>query len=92
MLPAIHLTVALLFLLLSIVFFLENGAWLITGYNTASAAEKAALGEKVLRRFMGKVMLVLPRAAWPSQPVIYAVRPCCFGLGWACFLPPPLPL
>ena len=50
---------AALFVLLGIPFFRGKGAFLIAGYNTASAAEKARYGEKALCRFMGKLMFLL---------------------------------
>lgn len=50
---------AVLFVLLGILFFLAKGAFLIAGYNTASAVEKARYDEKALCRFMGKLMFLL---------------------------------
>ena len=50
---------AALFVLLGIPFFRGKGAFLIAGYNTASAAEKARYDEKALCRFMGKLMFLL---------------------------------
>lgn len=50
---------AALFVLLGILFSRGKGAFLIAGYNTASAAEKARYNEKALCRFMGKLMFAL---------------------------------
>ena len=47
----------LLFFVLSAVFWKGKGAWLISGYNTASAAEKRRTDEKALCRFMAKFAL-----------------------------------
>ena len=51
--------IAALFVLLGILFSRGKGAFLIAGYNTASAAEKARYDEKALCRFMGKMMFAL---------------------------------
>lgn len=50
---------AALFVLLGVLFSRGKGAFLIAGYNTASAAEKAKYDEKALCRFMGKLMFAL---------------------------------
>ena len=50
---------AAVFVLLGILFSRGKGAFLIAGYNTASAAEKARYDEKALCRFMGKLMFAL---------------------------------
>ena len=47
--------IAALFVLLGILFSRGKGAFLIAGYNTASAAERARYDEKALCRFMGWV-------------------------------------
>ena len=46
---------ALLFLVISIFLFLGKGSWLIAGYNTASAEEKAKYNEKKLSKAVGAV-------------------------------------
>ena len=63
MLLIIHLAVIVLFILLGIIFMSGKGAWLLAGYNTASAYEKSRTDEKALCRFMGKSMFVLA-ACW----------------------------
>ena len=50
---------AALFVLLGILFSRGKGAFLIAGYNTASAVEKARYNERALCRFMGKLMFLL---------------------------------
>lgn len=50
---------AALFVLLGTLFSRGKGAFLIAGYNTASAAEKGRYDEKALCRFMGKLMFAL---------------------------------
>jgi hypothetical protein len=45
--------------LLGVLFSRGKGAFLIAGYNTASAAERARYDEKALCRFMGKLMFAL---------------------------------
>ena len=50
---------AAVFTLLGILFSRVKGAFLIAGYNTASAAEKVRYDEKALCRFMGKLMFAL---------------------------------
>lgn len=50
---------AALFVLLGVLFSRGKGAFLIAGYNTASAAERAKYDEKALCRFMGKLMFAL---------------------------------
>ena len=70
---------AALFVLLGALFFRGKGAFLIAGYNTASAAEKARYDEKALCRFMGKLMLLLAAcqvvmglgAAWAGMWLYY---------------------
>lgn len=48
-----------LFLLLSLLLISGHGAWLIAGYNTASAEEKKKSDEKKLCRAVGVFMLIL---------------------------------
>lgn len=50
---------AAVFVLLGVLFSRGKGAFLIAGYNTASAAEKARYDERALGRFMGKLMFAL---------------------------------
>ena len=50
---------AAVFVLLGVLFSRGKGAFLIAGYNTASAAERARYDEKALCRFMGKLMFAL---------------------------------
>ena len=63
MLLVIHLVVAGLFVVLGIVFSLGKGAFLIAGYNTASAGGKAKYDEKKLCKAVSKLMLALA-ACW----------------------------
>ena len=53
----------LLFFVIAAVFWSGKGAWLIAGYNTASAEEKSKMDEKAVCRFMAKLMLFMG-AAW----------------------------
>lgn len=52
------IVVGLLFML-GIIFFCRKGAFLIAGYNTLSKEEKSHIDEKLLGRFMGKLMFLL---------------------------------
>jgi len=63
MLLAVHLTMTGVFILLGILFSFGKGAWLIAGYNTSSAAEKAKYDEKKLCKGMSKLMFALA-ACW----------------------------
>lgn len=47
----------ILFFVISIIFLLGKGAFLIAGYNTMAAAEKATYNEVALCRAMGVMML-----------------------------------
>ena len=59
----VHLVVAGIFLVLGTVFAFGKGAFLIAGYNTASAEEKAKYDEKKLCRAVSKLMFALA-ACW----------------------------
>ena len=61
MLPLLifHGFVVVLLCILGIIFFCGKGAFLIAGYNTSSKEEKNHIDEKLLCRFMGKLMLLL---------------------------------
>lgn len=59
----VHLVVAGIFLVLGTVFAFGKGAFLIAGYNTASAEEKAQYDEKKLCRAVSKLMFALA-ACW----------------------------
>lgn len=59
MLLAVHIIVAVSFVILGIVFSRGKGMFLIAGYNTASAAEKAKYDEKKLCRAMSRLMFAL---------------------------------
>ena len=59
MLLVIHLIVVCSLIVLGILFSKGKGAFLIAGYNTASAQKKAKTDEKKLCRFMGKLMFAL---------------------------------
>lgn len=61
MLPLLifHGIVISLFVVLGIVFFHGKAAFLIAGYNTSSKEEKDRFDEKLLCRFMGKLMFIL---------------------------------
>lgn len=52
----IHLIILIPFLIFAIVLSREKGAFLIAGYNTLSAQEKAKYDEEALCKFMGKIM------------------------------------
>ena len=58
-----HGLVIVLLIGLAVVFFCGKGSFLIAGYNTASEAEKSRYDEKLLCRFMGKLMFILA-ACW----------------------------
>ena len=75
-----------LFFLLGVIFWKGKGAFLIAGYNTASPAEKRRTDEKVLCRFMAKLMWALA-ACW--VPVLFSAvlgRMWLFWLGQGAFL------
>ena len=55
----VHLVVAGIFLVLGTVLAFGKGAFLIAGYNTASAEEKAQYDEKKLCRAVSKLMFAL---------------------------------
>lgn len=55
----IHIILVLLFIILGVVFYRGKGSFLISGYNTASKAEKEKIDESRLCRFMGRLMLAL---------------------------------
>lgn len=59
----IHGCIIALLIVLGIMFFCGKGAFLIAGYNTASKEEKSRIDEKLLVRFMGKLMFLLA-ACW----------------------------
>lgn len=48
-----------LFIVLGIIFSCGKGAFLIAGYNTASKEEKSHLNEKLICKYMGKVMFMV---------------------------------
>ncbi len=62
----VHLVVAGIFLVLGTVFAFGKGAFLIAGYNTASAEEKAKYDEKKLCRAVSKLMFALA-ACWVQK-------------------------
>ncbi len=53
------LGIALVFIILAVVFLCGKGSFLIAGYNTASAAERAKYDEKALCKAMGLFMIAL---------------------------------
>ena len=61
MLPLLisHAIVIGLLIVLGITFFCGKGAFLVAGYNTSSKEEKSHIDEKLLLRFMGKLMFFL---------------------------------
>ena len=59
MLLAVHIIIAVSFVILGIVFSRGKGMFLIAGYNTASAAEKAKYDEDKLCRAMSRLMFAL---------------------------------
>lgn len=61
MLPLLlfHVIVFGLLVVLGIIFFCGKGAFLIAGYNTSPREEKSHINEKLLCRFMGKLMFLL---------------------------------
>lgn len=61
MLPLLiaHSIIIGLLIILGIIFSCGKGAFLIAGYNTASKAEKNRIDEKLLCKFMGKLMFSL---------------------------------
>ena len=52
------IVMASVFLAISIFLFLGKGSWLIAGYNTASAEEKAKYNEKKLCKAIGTITLI----------------------------------
>lgn len=67
---------ALLLVGLSIPLLLGKGTWLIAGYNTMSAEEKARWNGPALARFTGKILLVIGI----TMPVIGVAG--YFNIGW----------
>lgn len=61
MLPLLifHGIVVSLLILLGITFSCGRGLFLIAGYNTSSKEEKSHINEKLLGRFMGKLLFLL---------------------------------
>ncbi|MCM1097571.1 MAG: DUF3784 domain-containing protein [Ruminococcus flavefaciens] len=61
MLPLLifHSIIVGLFIALGILFSCGKGAFLVAGYNTSSKEEKSHTDEKLLLRFMGKLMFLL---------------------------------
>lgn len=61
MLPLLifHVIVFGFLIVLGVFFFCGKGAFLIAGYNTSSKEEKSHIDEKLLCRFMGKLMFLL---------------------------------
>ena len=55
----VFLAIDALFIILGIVFLSGKGSFLIAGYNTASAAERAKYDEKALCKAMGWLMFGL---------------------------------
>ncbi len=53
------------FLILSIIFFMGKGAFLISGYNTASATEKKQYNKKRLTRVMGFCVGIIGLSIFP---------------------------
>lgn len=48
-----------LFIVLGFIFSAGKGASLVAGYNTSSKEEKSHIDEKLLLRFMGKLMFLM---------------------------------
>ena len=61
MLPLLifHGIIISLFIVLGIIFSCGKGAFLIAGYNTASKEEKSRMNEKLICKYMGKVMFMV---------------------------------
>ena len=59
MISIVFLGIAGLLIALAIIFAAGKGAWLIAGYNTASAREQAKTDEKKLCKAMSRLMLAL---------------------------------
>ena len=57
---------------LGVIFLFGKGAFLISGYNTSSKAEKEKLDEKKLCRFMAKFMFALS-ACWLVMIIGFAI-------------------
>ena len=77
---------AAVFVLLGILFSRGKGAFLIAGYNTASAAEKARYDEKALCRFMGRLMFAMAGCWAVVAAGTLLVRPRVYDLGIGLFL------
>ena len=86
MLIFVHSAVIVLCLVLAAVFFRGKGAWLIAGYNTASAYEKLHTDERKLTRFMGWLMLALAVCFVPILLSAALDAMWLFWLGFALFL------
>lgn len=85
MLVVIHLIMIGSFILLGILFSLGKGAWLIAGYNTSSAEEKARYDEKALCKFMGKLMFLLAACWTPMLLSALLENPALHWIGLALF-------
>ena len=76
----------LLFFVLSAIFWKGKGAWLISGYNTASAAEKRRTDEKALCRFMAKLTLFMGLAWSVATAGLLLEVMALFWVGFVLFL------
>ena len=76
----------LLFFVLSAIFWKGKGAWLISGYNTASAAEKRRTDEKALCRFMAKLALFMGLAWSVVTAGLLLETMALFWVGFVLFL------
>ena len=82
----IFLGMIALFIVLGLVFSRGKGAFLIAGYNTASKAEKVKYDEKVLCRFMGKIMFALAGCQGVMALGMFMIGMWLFWMGIAAFL------
>ncbi len=73
----ILMIVALSLIGLSGPLLMGKGAWLVAGYNTMSAQEKAQWDGPALARFTGKILLACGLAT-----ILYGVGLFCFSLPW----------
>lgn len=65
--------IIVLLAVLGVLFLRGKGTTLISGYNTMSEAEKSAMDEKRLCRFMGKLLLLLA-GLWLVITILEACR------------------
>ncbi len=88
MLLIVHLLFAALFVVLGLAFRKGKGIFLIAGYNTASAEEKAKIDEKKLCKYMSQLMFALA-GCWlvvACSEIFHKMALLWVGLGLFCIV------